>query len=137
MMETFVLHLQSATQYQRIDDVASFVGEDESGSFGIMAGHARMMTCLTFGLARYRHVDETWRFLAVPGAILYFLDNLLYVNARRYVCGETYEVVSSTLRKELKLEEENLHSLKENLVRLEEEMLKRLWEMQRDAGGLR
>lgn len=137
MMHTFVLHLQSATQYQRIDDVASFVGEDESGSFGIMAGHARMMTCLTFGLARYRHVDETWQFLAVPGAIVYFLDNQLYVNARRYVCGEDYGTVGSTLRQELRLEEENLQGLKENLARLEDEMFKRLGEVQRDAGGLR
>ena len=135
-MHTFALHLQSATQYERIDDVASFVGEDASGSFGIMAGHARMMTCLTFGLARYRHADETWRFLAVPGAILYFIGNQLYVNTRRYVCGEDYETVSSTLKQELRQEEENLQDLKENLARLEEEMFKRLWEMQRDAGGL-
>jgi len=34
-MKTFVMHLQSATQYERIENVASFVGEDGSGSFGI------------------------------------------------------------------------------------------------------
>ena len=94
------------------------------------------MTCLTFGLARYRHVDETWQFLAVPGAIVYFLDNQLYVNARRYVCGEDYGTVSSTLKQELRLEEEKLQDLKENLTRLEKEMFKRLWEMQRAAGAL-
>ena len=133
-MRTFILHLQSATQYERVDDVESFVGEDASGSFGILAGHARMMTSLAFGLARYRSAAGDWRYLALPGAILYFLDNQLYINTRRYVRGEDYEIVSATLNHELRLEEENLQSLKENMVRLEDEMFKRLWKLQRDTG---
>ena len=133
-MRAFILHLQSATQYERVDDVESFVGEDASGSFGILAGHARMMTSLAFGLARYRSAGRDWRYLALPGAVLYFLDNQLYINTRRYVCGEDYETVSTTLNHELRLEEENLQSLKENLVRLEDEMFKRLWRLQRDTG---
>ena len=83
MMNTFVLHLQSGTQYERIDDAVSFVAADASGSFGILAGHARMMTCLATGLARFRTADGSWRFLALPGAVLYFVHNELYVNTRR------------------------------------------------------
>ena len=51
-MNTFVLHLQSATQNERIEKVESFVGRDASGSFGILAGHAPFMTSLVFGMAR-------------------------------------------------------------------------------------
>lgn len=54
------MHLQSATQYERVDDVTSFVGEDGSGSFGILAGHARAMTLLSFGLARFRIGNDLW-----------------------------------------------------------------------------
>jgi len=46
-VSTFTLHLRDASQYERIEGVESFVGRDESGSFGILAGHARMMTALT------------------------------------------------------------------------------------------
>lgn len=42
-MSTFVLHLQSSTQYERIENVIGVVGEDDSGSLGILAGNARMM----------------------------------------------------------------------------------------------
>ena len=45
--------------------MASFIGEDDSGSFGILAGHARMMTMLGFGLARFR---AGGRRLGVSGA---------------------------------------------------------------------
>lgn len=135
-MKTFVLHLQSATQYERVDDVESFVGEDVSGSFGVLAGHARMMTSLAFGLARYRSAGGGWRYLAQPGAILYFLDNQLYINTRRYVRGEDYETISATLSHELRLEEKNLQGLKENLGRLEDEMFKRLWRLQRDTRSI-
>lgn len=33
-MELFTIHLKSATQYEKIDKVISFVGEDASGQFG-------------------------------------------------------------------------------------------------------
>ncbi len=50
----------------------SFIGEDASGSFGLQAGHARFMTILEFGLARFRTAEADWQYLALPGALLYF-----------------------------------------------------------------
>ena len=43
-MNSFILRLQDATHAQDIAGVTSFVGEDDSGSFGILANQARMMT---------------------------------------------------------------------------------------------
>lgn len=135
-MNTFVLHLQSATQYERIDEVLSFMAEDDSGSFGILAGHARAMTCLTFGLARFRCVDGTWRHLALPGAVLYFVDNQLYINTRHFLHDTDAKRISLALKDELLAEEERLHGFKESLRRLEEGMFKRLWAMQREWRSL-
>jgi len=132
-VNTFVLHLQSGTQYERIDDAVSFVAVDDSGSFGVLAGHARIMTCLTTGLARFRTNDGIWRFLALPGAVLYFVDNELYVNTRRYLHDPDYKRVSAAWREELQAEEEKLRAVTESLNRLEDEMLKRLWNLQREA----
>ena len=130
-MTSFRLHLQSATQYERINDVVSFVGEDDSGSFGIMAGHERMMTALRFGLARFRTVGREWHYIALPGGLLYFVENELYVNTRRYVLDEDWEHITQTLDDQLRREEEALGRLKESLHRLEEEMFKRLWNLGR------
>lgn len=135
-MNTFVLHLQSSTQYERIDDGVSFVAADDSGSFGILAGHTRMMTCLTTGLARFRTADGAWRYLALPGAVLYFAGNELTVNSRRYLHDPDYTRISAALREELLTEEAKLLSIRESLNRLEDEMLKRLWTMQRDLRGV-
>ena len=73
----------------------SFVGEDDSGSFGILPGHARMMTLLGFGLARFRVADQDWEYLAFPGALAYFVDDQLYFNTRRYLRGKDYERLSA------------------------------------------
>ncbi len=135
-MNTFVLHLQSGTQYERIEAVVSLVAADASGSFGILAGHVRMLTCLTTGLARFRTAAGTWRYLALPGAVLYFVDNELYVNTRRYWHDPDYQRIGVALREDLLGEEERLRALKESLHRLEDEMLKRLWTVQRESGGL-
>ena len=132
-MKTFTMHLQSTTQYERIDDVLSFVGEDDSGSFGILPGHARMMSLLGFGLARFRITHRDWEFLALPGGLAYFVDGQLYLNTRRYLRGKDYERLSVVLRKELLAEEEALREMKQSMRRLEEEMFKRLWKMKQSG----
>ena len=132
-MKTFALHLYSATQHEIIEGVTSFVGQDDSGSFGIQAGHARMMTALSYGLARYRDAHDTWVYLALPGGLLYSVDNALYIVTRRYFSDPDYQRISTMLLDRLLKEEEELHAVKQNLYRLEQEMLKRLWQMERGA----
>jgi F-type H+-transporting ATPase subunit epsilon len=127
--------LQDATRSEEINNVTSFVGEDASGSFGILAGHARMMTTLIIGLARFRIGGNNWQYLAVPGAVLYFHDNVLTVSTRRYVLDNDYMRISQTLKQQLLEEEENLYALKKSLHNMEEEVLKRLWEMYRREGS--
>lgn len=130
-MRGFIMHLQSATQYERIEQVTTFVGEDVSGSFGILAGHHRMMTSLLFGLARFRTEEDEWEFLALPGGVLYFVENELFLNTRRYLRGTDYAGIAKALEQQLRSEEALLRDLKESMHRLEEEMFKRLWSLGR------
>ena len=131
-MKSFVLHLQDTTRYERINQILSFVGQDDSGLFGILADHARMMTVLAFGLARYRTADDCWHFLAVPRALLYCVDNNLYLSTRRYIRDDDYGRISQALEEQLIAEETKLRSIKESVHRLEEEMFKRLWRLGRE-----
>ena len=132
-MKPFVLHLQDATHYERVDQVVSFVGQDDSGLFGILADHARMMTVLSFGLARYRTRDNRWHYLALPRALLYCVDNNLYLSTRRYIQDDEYARISQALEEQLVGEETELSSIKESVHRLEEEMFRRLWRMGREG----
>jgi len=134
-VKSFTLKLQDATHAQEIPGVTSFVGEDDSGSFGILAGHARIMTCLIIGLARFRIGEESWQYLALPRAVLYFSNNVLTLSTRRYMQDSDYMRISQALQQQLLAEEEKLHTMKQSLHRMEEEVLKRLWEMSRRSGG--
>lgn len=130
-MDTFTLTLQSSDRFERIEGVESFVGEDATGSFGLWAHHERFMTALVFGLARYRRIGEPWQYLALPGALAYFLDNQLFISARRYIRDSDYNRISEALTEQLLKEEEMLAGLKQSLRRLDEEMLKRLLDIER------
>lgn len=130
-MRTFILNLQSSDQFERIEDVESFVAEDATGSFGLRAHHERFMTALVFGLARYRCEGGPWQYLALPGALAYFVDNQLFINTRRYIRDSDYNRITEALTEQLLKEEETLAGLKQSLRRLEEEMLKRLLEIER------
>ncbi|MDH3315779.1 MAG: F0F1 ATP synthase subunit epsilon [Betaproteobacteria bacterium] len=130
-MNAFVMHLQSATQYERLENVVSFVGEDDSGHFGLLPSHERTMTVLRFGLARFCLAGSDWEYLALPGAVVYFVDNVLSLSTRRYVYDKEYARVVDILRREFAAEEEVLQDIKESVRQLEEEVLRRLWQMRR------
>lgn len=133
-MKTFTLRLHDATRLEEIRDVTAFVGEDASGSFGILAGHARMITTLVLGLARFHVTGRDWSYLALPGAVLYFRDNVLTLSTRRYLLDNDYTVISRKLQQQLLAEEQSLHAMKESLHHMEELTLRRLWEIQREGG---
>jgi F-type H+-transporting ATPase subunit epsilon len=125
------MELASATRWTRIEDVSSFVGEDASGSFGILAGHAPLVACLSFGLARFRIGDGDWEYLALPGGVLHFRDGTLRILTRRYLRDSNYERISAGLRDQLAAEEVDLRTLRLSAQRLEEAMITRLWSLQR------
>ena len=130
-MTRFAIQLRDSSRAERIEAATSFVAEDASGSFGILAGHARLMTALVVGLARFRVDDQPWQYLALPGALLYFRDNLLTIISRHYLRGDDHTRIVSALEEQLLAEEEELRATKQSLHRMEEEILKRMWEMGR------
>ncbi|MGD8908780.1 MAG: F0F1 ATP synthase subunit epsilon [Chromatiales bacterium] len=132
-MKHFRMRLLDSTHSQEIAHLTSFVGEDASGSFGILAGHSRIMTLLRPGLARYRIDERPWVYLALPGALLYFKDNLLTLSTRRYLLDEDYRRISQALREQLLAEEEKLVGIKRSLHRMEESVMRKLWEMGREG----
>jgi len=134
-MNGFALHLQGAAQYSRFDEVESFVGEDPSGGFGLLARHERFMTPVLFGLARFRPMDRDWVYLATTGGIAYFVDDALYVSTRRFIVGDDYDSISSKLATELAAEEDKTRELRDSLRHIEEAMLRRLWQLNRSEGA--
>ena len=136
MPSSYTLQLRDASRSETVSGVAAFVGQDASGSFAVWPGHARFMTALVFGLARFRCGSAAWQYLAVPGALLYFLDGTLHISSRRYLLDGDYQRISRRLQEELLREEEALGALKQNLRRMEGEFLKRLWRMGQQGGGV-
>jgi F-type H+-transporting ATPase subunit epsilon len=130
-VSAFRLVLQATTEAESVDGVTSFVGEDRSGSFGLLPRHARFMTVLVFGLARFRCGDSPWEYLALPGGLLYFTGDTLTIATRRFLRGNDYERISDDLQKTLLSEEEQRRTAWENVQQLEEAMLRRLWQMRR------
>lgn len=134
-MKTFVLHLQDATRYERVEGVESFVGADRSGSFGILAGHERFMSSVEYGLARYRRTGEPWQYLALPRALVYMVRGELFVSTRRYLRDPDYHRMADALTQRLRAEEEALAQVRTSLRRMEEAMFRRLWELGRERAA--
>ena len=130
-MTPFSLVIRDATHVEQFHEVTSFVGWDESGSFGLLAGHVRFMTVLSWGLARFRTMNDVWHYLALPGGLLYFAENTATISTRRFLYDDDCDRISRALEEQLSAEEESLLTMKRSLSLLEEEMFKRLWRIGR------
>ena len=126
LMSQFTLNLFDAIHEQRIIGVTSFIGEDASGCFGIQPHHARFMTTLVFGLARFSLGKNNWQYLALPGGVAYFNNNELTISTRHFFIDSNIEKISALLDQKLTTEEENLSITLESLHRMEQAILKRL-----------
>ncbi len=132
-MRTMTLHLRHATGSEHFENVTSFVGEDASGSFGLLPGHGRMMTALTIGLARFRIGEAEWHYLALPGGILSGGGEQFTVCTRRYLHDTELRRIGTLLAELQRADQEALGGIRESLHRLEEEMLRRLREIERGS----
>jgi F-type H+-transporting ATPase subunit epsilon len=130
-MNHFVLNLFDTRHEQRITHVTSFIGEDSSGYFGLQAHHARFMTTLVFGLARFRVSMGDWQYIALPGAVSYFNNNELTISTRRFVIDSDLERISTLLEQQMLDEEEHLRANRESLKRMEQAMIKRMLTLKR------
>lgn len=129
-MNGFSLHLHGAMAWETVPEVHSFVGRDASGSFGIQAGHAPFMTALEFGLARYRGAAGGWQYLALPGGILHVTGGEVFVYTQRYLRDTDYQRISALLDEQLRTEEAALTQTHGSLREMEQQLLRRLWELE-------
>jgi F-type H+-transporting ATPase subunit epsilon len=125
------LQLESPARCECIENVSSFVGEDASGSFGILPGHETLVTVLDLGLSRFRVAGKPWQYVAAPGAVVLLRGDELHFATRRYLRGDDYETIRASLQKQISEEEVSLQAIKTSLRGLEQEMLKRLWKLGR------
>lgn len=134
-MRVMTLHLLQGNGFELFEGVTSFVGEDVSGSFGILPGHARMITALTSGLARFRAGDDQWHYLALPGGILFGGSDSLTLCTRRYLHDTDFRCMGALLADLERLEEEAMGGIRESLRRLEEALWHSFKEINRGDHG--
>jgi F-type H+-transporting ATPase subunit epsilon len=135
-MNTFELNLFDATHEQRFTGVRSFLGNDATGSFGIQAHHARFMTAMIFGLARFNLNSGEWYYLALPGGIAYFKANQLTLSTRHFIIDTDLERIGTQLQQQLVAEELELRATRESIQRMEQAMLQRLWNFKSKLRGI-
>ena len=128
-MNTFVLHLLDSHGSHRFEDVKQFIGADKSGSFGLLAGHLKMVAVLRYGLARFVDASGKWQYLSLPGGVLNFSNNKLTVVTVRYFLGEDRTSICQRLEEEMAATDSDIHRSHATLVEIEHSLIRRLGDL--------
>ena len=96
------LHLTVTTPGQILvdsGDVAAVRAEDESGSFGILPGHADLLTALVPSVVRWQAADGSTHFCAVRGGVFTVsAGHNVAVACREGVLGDSLEDLQAKVR---------------------------------------
>jgi len=125
-VRAFAIELSSQERRERIDGVVGFVGADGSGSFGILGGREPLATTLAWGLCSLKTAGATRQYVAVPGGVLYFANDVLHLCARIYLRDGDPERIVKRLTEEMRAEEETSRDMHALLKDLDRELMRRL-----------
>ncbi len=79
-----------------VEDVGSLRAEDESGAFGVLPGHADLLTVLPPSVLRWTRKDEPTRFCALSGGVLTITGgNRVAVACRRGTLGDDLDTLQA------------------------------------------
>ena len=88
-------------------DVASVRAEDASGSFGILPGHADLVTALTPSVVTWRQADGTQRWCAVRRGVLSVSQGrTVAIATRQAQCGDDLAALEQTVLTRLGAEQD-------------------------------
>ena len=131
MKSTFNITILTPTQKIKIKDVSFFRGEDESGTFGILANHIEFITVLTQSIAivKKKEIEE---FYAFNKGILRFANNSLTISTREFAKSKNLKELKEIITNRFKKIEESEKVFRQNISKLEKEFMKKMIEMEKE-----
>ena len=133
-MNTFHLSLLDSAGADRFEQIRQFIGADGSGAFGLLAGHEPLVVALRYGLARFEDDRGIWRYVALPGGILRFKDNVLSVATVRYFLGDEPAVLVQQLESEMAQDDSELSAARLTMAKIDRSLVRRLADLDGRGG---
>jgi len=131
MRSTFDLIILTPTEKKEIKDIEFFRGEDESGSFGILANHIEFLTILTESIAIVKK-DQKEFYFAFNKGVFRFAKNSLTISTREFVESEKLSDLKDIIENRFKKIQKQEKIFRQNIQKLEKEFIKRVIEMEKE-----
>jgi F-type H+-transporting ATPase subunit epsilon len=110
-------------------DVTSLRAEDESGSFGILTGHADMLTVLQASVVSWRRADGTQGCCAVRRGVLTVQGgNRIAIATREARRGDDHDTLEASVLVQFRAEEEAERTGRVAATRLHTQAIRRIVE---------
>jgi len=130
-MRTLPVTLLDNESSSDLTGVVALRAEDASGGFTILPGHIALLTILTPGLVRLGYENDEQEFVGQPGSLLRVEAGSVTLTSRRLFRGKDADAVLELMRHQLADEESRLRSTRATLKHMEDEILRRIFEMDR------
>ena len=109
------------------DDIASLRAEDASGSFGVLPGHADLLTVLDISVVNWRHHDGRERHCAVRRGLLRVRNgHTIEIATREAIVDDDLERLEITVLQEFRARDEAERNMRSESQQLEMQALREI-----------
>ena len=116
-------------------DVASLRAEDDSGGFGVLAGHADLVTVLPASVLSWRGAAGPWSYCVVRGGVLTVAGDRVEVACRRGALGDDLAKLRGQVEALRAAEIDAERRAKVDATRLHARAVRQLMRLLRPEGG--
>jgi F-type H+-transporting ATPase subunit epsilon len=108
------------------EGVASVRAEDETGGFGILPGHADLLTVLRPSVLRWRRAEGPWQFVALHGGVLQLSRDHLRIATRAAAPGDDLAALEDGIRARAEAEADSARTTRSEQMRLQASVIRNL-----------
>lgn len=120
----------------RDEDVRHIRAEDDSGAFGILSGHAELVTALSISVVMWRDKQGVERFVAVRGGLLRVRrPDDVEIATREAVVGDELRQLESEVVTRFRLEEETATAERAGETKMQLAAIRQLYDFARAMRG--
>jgi F-type H+-transporting ATPase subunit epsilon len=119
------------------EDALAVRAEDDSGSFGIMPGHADFLTSLAISVVGWKRIDGTRRYCAVRrGMLTISRGKDVAVATREAITGDDLATLDATVLDRFRADIERERSERIESIRLQLNAIRRIVSQLGSSGGV-
>lgn len=132
-MRAYSCQLIAPAKIVQLQNIRSFIGRDQSGSFAILAGRRDFLTVLEYGVCTINDVEDRPCYFGLAGGVLSFKYGKLNIVTSFFIQSYKLQELDRIFKNAIAKEQTRIEKISGHIRKLDNELIRRIREVAIDS----